>query len=131
MNTKTNLWRVGLVTCGIATLLTAGGWAAYECCWRTFVVEEEYHEPTIDFDGSTSMHTRVVTSTSNDPEFSKEVADQNWQQTKAAIAAGHYSLQEVQETPSGITVYVYRVFLADGTEGGYGTNKPLPEPVGE
>lgn len=130
MKTKTNIWRVGLMACGIVALLTAGGWAAYECYLRTFVVEE-HHQTVVNPDGSTSAHSTTVTIQSDDPDFSQDAAEQEWQQTKAAIAAGNYSLQKVQETDSDVTVYVYKVIHADGTEVNYGTNKPLPEQDGE
>jgi hypothetical protein len=128
---KTTTWRTGLIACGIAILLTAGGWAAYDCCFRFFVVEERAGERVVNPDGSVSQEYTAVGAASNDPDFTQHDANQTWQQIKAAIESGDYSLVKIKENESGPPTFIYSVVLEDGKTVGYGTSVRLPEPEGD
>ncbi len=131
VSVKMKTWQKGLLACGIAVLLTAGSWAAYDQCFRTFVVEEEVQEAVVNPDGSISRTSRTTVVTWNGEGFTQDDADRMHQQMKQAIAAGDYELVEVKEEESKPAYYVYKLTLEDGKTVGYGSNTPLPEPEAE
>lgn len=105
-------------TCLLALFVAAASWAGYGYI-KTYIV----HEETIQLpDGSTQGV--MVSIGSDDPNFSQEVADRQYQEIQQLIGQKKYQFVEKKEV-DGNPVFIYQFTLADGTIIHHGTNKPL------
>ncbi len=68
---------------------------------------------------------KTVQFSSDDPGFSQEQADEHWREIQALIEKGEFELSETLKEESGITIYLYRFVLSDGTRHCFGSNLPL------
>jgi hypothetical protein len=118
-----------LVACAVAIGVIAAGWAAQKA-WQTFVVYEsgpEIIEETVNPDGSMTVKAvaRKVGVTSNDPNFTQVDADARWEEMVELMKRGEYEFVETRQTDEGLTIYVYKMVLSDGTVEHYGGNEPI------
>ncbi|MGA2799330.1 MAG: hypothetical protein ABSE63_17245 [Thermoguttaceae bacterium] len=132
---KTKKWKLAIAACCTILLLAALGFAAQQIYFKFFIVEQSAEPEVIKtvLPNGTEKVTYWGSATaiaSDDPNFTQEKADQQWQETKRAISRGKYKLFKVDESTDP-PAYYYSVQLEDGRTVGYGTNLPLPEPQQE
>jgi hypothetical protein len=130
MKTRQLKWAVVV---SLATLvIVSAGWAAEEVSSgkpRGVVVEREIGpaKKIRNRDGSMSVvgNGRMISTSSNDPNFTQEDADRKWQAMKKAIDKGNFKLIGTKRAPNGEKFYRYRVTLEDGTTESIGSNVPM------
>ncbi len=118
------IWRKRLAWAACAlVVLTAAGWGASKVMKKTFVV----HEETVDH-GDGIMTGTTVGMTSDDPDFTEEMAKERYEEIQSLIAAGEYELVKVTSGQWGLKTYIYRFTLSSGEEEQYGVGEPLDDP---
>lgn len=120
VKTRYSRKQVFVYTCLLAFFFAAASWASYEYGFKMFIVEKEI----IQLPDGSMQGVYTCTVTSNDPDFSQEVADRQFKEIKQLIAQKNYQFLEEKEV-DGRKIYLYNFTLADGTVICHGTSEPL------
>ena len=105
----------------VAVILVASGWAAekvLETVKRQYHATETIAEQELpSLDGKGVWNTSITIGTAaDDPEKAEAALQQHLETVKKSIAEKKYVFQSTFESPEGLTQYVYRFELPDGTE---------------